>query len=51
MKLSIFVLKNIENFIRNIRMGLKNNIEKFDAIGDNHIGTSAETPMRLMPLN
>ncbi len=27
-------------------MGLKNNIEKIDAIGDNHIGTSAETPMR-----
>ncbi|MDG2497971.1 MAG: GTP cyclohydrolase I, partial [Flavobacteriaceae bacterium] len=27
-------------------MGLKNNIEKFDTIGDNHIGTSTETPMR-----
>ena len=27
-------------------MDLKNNIEKFDAIGDNHIGTSTETPMR-----
>ena len=39
-------LKNIENFIRNIGMGMKNNIEKFDTIGDNHIGTSTETPMR-----
>ena len=39
-------LDNIENFIRNIRMGLKNNIEKIDTIGDNHIGTSTETPMR-----
>jgi len=39
-------LENIENFIRNIGMGMKNNIEKFDTIGDNHIGTSAETPMR-----
>ena len=28
-------------------MGLKNNNEKFDTIGDNHIGTSSETPMRL----
>ena len=27
-------------------MGLKNNIEKFDTLGDNHIGTSTETPMR-----
>lgn len=27
-------------------MGMKNNIEKFDTIGDNHIGTSTETPMR-----
>lgn len=27
-------------------MGLKNNIEKFDTIGDNHIGTSSETPLR-----
>ena len=27
-------------------MGLKNNNEKFDTIGDNHIGTSSETPMR-----
>jgi GTP cyclohydrolase I len=27
-------------------MGLKNNIEKFDTIGDNHIGTSTKTPMR-----
>ncbi|MDA9057086.1 GTP cyclohydrolase I FolE [Flavobacteriaceae bacterium] len=27
-------------------MGLKNNIKKFDTIGDNHIGTSTETPMR-----
>ena len=27
-------------------MGLKNNIEKLDTIGDNHIGTSSETPMR-----
>jgi GTP cyclohydrolase I len=27
-------------------MGLKNNIEKFDTIGDNHIGTSTETPIR-----
>lgn len=27
-------------------MGLKNNIEKIDTIGDNHIGTSTETPMR-----
>ena len=27
-------------------MGLKNNIETFDTIGDNHIGTSSETPMR-----
>jgi len=25
---------------------MKNNIEKFDTIGDNHIGTSTETPMR-----
>lgn len=39
-------LENIENFIRNIGMGMKNNIEKFDTIGDNHIGTSTETPMR-----
>ena len=39
-------LENIENFNRNIGMGMKNNIEKFDTIGDNHIGTSAETPMR-----
>ena len=28
-------------------MGLKNNTEKYDAIGDNHIGTSSDTPMRL----
>ena len=28
-------------------MGLKNSTEKFDAIGDNHVGTSSETPMRL----
>ncbi|MDC1259757.1 GTP cyclohydrolase I FolE [Flavobacteriaceae bacterium] len=28
-------------------MGLKNNNENFDTIGDNHIGTSSETPMRL----
>lgn len=27
-------------------MGMKNNIEKFDTIGDNHIGTTTETPMR-----
>jgi|TARA_B100000767_G_scaffold92449_1_gene88877 GTP cyclohydrolase I len=27
-------------------MGLKNNIKTFDAIGDNHVGTSSETPMR-----
>jgi GTP cyclohydrolase IA len=27
-------------------MGMKNNIEKFDTIGDNHIGTSSETPLR-----
>jgi GTP cyclohydrolase I len=27
-------------------MGLKNNIETFDSIGDNHVGTSSETPMR-----
>lgn len=27
-------------------MGLKNNIETFDYIGDNHVGTSSETPMR-----
>ena len=27
-------------------MGLKNNIKSFDAIGDNHVGTSLETPMR-----
>ena len=27
-------------------MGLKNNTENFDAIGENHIGTSSETPMR-----
>ena len=27
-------------------MGLKNNIEKFDTICDNHIGTSTKTPMR-----
>jgi GTP cyclohydrolase I len=27
-------------------MGLENNTEKFDALGENHIGTSAETPMR-----
>ena len=27
-------------------MGLKNNTEKMDTIGDNHIGTSTETPMR-----
>ena len=27
-------------------MGLKNNTEKLDTIGDNHIGTSSETPMR-----
>ena len=27
-------------------MGLKNNIETFDTIGDNHVGTSSETPMR-----
>ena len=27
-------------------MGIKNNIEKFDTIGDNHIGTSTETPIR-----
>jgi len=39
-------LQNIENFITDIRMGLKNNTEKFDTIGDNHIGTSTETPMR-----
>lgn len=39
-------LENIENFIRNIGMGIKNNIEKFDTIGDNHIDTSTETPMR-----
>jgi GTP cyclohydrolase I len=28
-------------------MGLKNNNENIDTIGDNHIGTSSETPMRL----
>jgi len=28
-------------------MGMKNNTEKYDAIGDNHIGTSSDTPMRL----
>jgi len=39
-------LQNIENFITDIRMGLKNNTEKLDTIGDNHIGTSTETPMR-----
>jgi len=39
-------LENIENFIRNKGTGMKNNIEKFDTIGDNHIGTSTETPMR-----
>jgi GTP cyclohydrolase IA len=39
-------LRIIENFISNNTMGLKNNIEKFDTIGDNHIGTSTETPMR-----
>jgi len=39
-------LRTIDNFIRNNRMGLKNNIEKFDTIGDNHIGTSTETPIR-----
>ena len=27
-------------------MGLKNNIETFDSLGDNHVGTSSETPMR-----
>jgi GTP cyclohydrolase I len=27
-------------------MGLENNKEAFDIIGDNHIGTSSETPMR-----
>jgi len=27
-------------------MGLKNNTKNFDAIGENHIGTSSETPMR-----
>tara|TARA_B110000483_G_scaffold98759_1_gene121135 strand:+ start:423 stop:1100 length:678 start_codon:yes stop_codon:yes gene_type:complete len=27
-------------------MGLKNNIETLDTIGDNHVGTSSETPMR-----
>jgi GTP cyclohydrolase I len=27
-------------------MGLENNTEKFDTLGENHIGTSAETPMR-----
>ena len=27
-------------------MGLENNTEAFDIIGDNHIGTSSETPMR-----
>ena len=27
-------------------MGLKNNIKSFDAIGDNHVGTSLETPIR-----
>ena len=27
-------------------MGLKNNIETFDALGDNHVGTSSDTPMR-----
>ena len=39
-------MRIIENFISNNTMGLKNNIEKFDTIGDNHIGTSTETPMR-----
>ena len=39
-------MRTIDNFIRNYRMGLKNNIEKFDTIGDNHIGTSTETPIR-----
>ena len=39
-------MRTIDNFIRNNRMGLKNNIEKFDTIGDNHIGTSTETPIR-----
>jgi len=39
-------LRIIETFISNITMGLKNNIEKFDTLGDNHIGTSTETPMR-----
>jgi GTP cyclohydrolase I len=27
-------------------MGLKNNIENIDFVGDNHIGTSSETPIR-----
>jgi GTP cyclohydrolase I len=27
-------------------MGLKNNIETYDSLGDNHVGTSSETPMR-----
>jgi|TARA_B110000967_G_scaffold144673_1_gene148055 GTP cyclohydrolase I len=27
-------------------MGLKNNIETYDPLGDNHVGTSSETPMR-----
>ena len=27
-------------------MGLENNTEKFDTLGENHIGSSAETPMR-----
>lgn len=39
-------MRIIETFISNITMGLKNNIEKFDTLGDNHIGTSTETPMR-----
>ena len=39
-------MRIIENFISNNTMGLKNDIEKFDTIGDNHIGTSTETPMR-----
>ena len=32
--------------LHTFRMGLKNNIKTFDAIGDNHVGTSSETPMR-----
>lgn len=35
-----------EAYIGLIKMKLENNIENFDSVGDNHIGTSANTPMR-----